>query len=270
MKQLALPLLLVAGLTACAGGHEAQLSPTGTTTTSPAAQATAELESSPTGVPVSPTAVASMTAQERAATEAVLRAASVRPEDLPGGLKLDKEKFTTNEDLAQEESEYTRNPVEDPEGLGRILGYEAEYSRLVAGIVGGTVSATVATELYQEPMGALEYLEFICQWWSDPDLVQPYLQERGAGLADVSEVEIFPVSLTDSGDEDGRCAFEVHLTMHLYAGDAEFHTVVHVLAVRRGRALSAIRVTSFVPAPSAGQLEHLARTLDERMEDALE
>jgi len=302
MKQLALPLLLVAGLTACGGGGEAEPTATAATTV-PGMGAMSWAVVSPTAanvvgsIPlVSPTASATaagasptvsaptLTPEERAEAEALLKAASLRPEDIPEGFPLEDESFTTNEELAEIGGMLVEMlgsaggvALEDPYSSGRILGYYANYKAkrpTDPSSFSGTASFYVTVDLFRESSAAHEYFELARQYLSNPDemaasqeweQLQEYYESFGLEFRDLS---VSSIAFAEVGDE--RLALETKLTMRLPDLDTDFHLVERAVAVRRDRAVGSVRVVAVNSSPSAKQLENLARTLDERMKDALE
>jgi hypothetical protein len=301
MKQLALLLLLVAGLTACGGGGEAEPTATAATTArglgampwavvSPtAANVVGSIPlvsptASATAAGASPTVSApTLTPEERAEAEALLKAASLRPEDMPEGFPLEDESFTTNEELAEIAAMLVEMlgsagvALEDPYSSGRILGYHANYEvepPTDPPSFSGTWSFDVTVDLFRESSAAHEYLELARQYLWNPDEMAAsqeweQLQElyEGFGL-EFRDLSVSSIAFAEVGDE--RLALEMKLTMRLPDLDTDFHLVERAVAVRRDRAVGSVTVGAVNSSPSAKQLENLARTLDERMKDALE
>ena len=140
-------LLLVAGLTACGGGGETEPAPTSV------GQATAAPASPTMGSPT-----ATMTAEERNAAEALLKAATLGANDLPEGFTLVDEGFATNEELGEVgdvlvKMFYSADGVALEDRFyssGRILGCHANYEADTPSdpsSFSGTVSLNVSVDL---------------------------------------------------------------------------------------------------------------------------
>jgi hypothetical protein len=265
--RLLLPLAatLALLLAACGGGDENEPSPTGTaaspTSGSPAAAATA----------AAPTAAA--TVENRAEMETLLKAAALRLEDLPSGYTLDEEKFTTNEESAADESELLGGPtLEELNGFGRILGYEASYSQdtsLSALLEGGTLSLQVGTTVYQDSDGADDAFEFVREQASDPEFVDAFEESFASSPGvEVQDASLTPMSFAELGDE--RLAFEFKVSARSADLDRDFDFIARLVGVRRDRLIGSVTVLAINAAPPVEELEDLTRTLDERMQDALE
>ena len=231
-----------------------------------------ESEPSQTGVPASPAAVASMTAEERAATEALLKAAALRLEDLPSGFTLDEEGFTTNEETAEEQIDNPYAPtLEDLNRFGRILAYEASYSQEVpAGslLEGGTLSLQVTTTVYQDSDGADEAFEFVREQASDPEFLEAFEESFSSPGVDVRDASISPMSFAELGDE--RLAFEIKVSTHSTDLDQDLDFIAQLVGVRRDRGIGSVTVLAVNSPSPVEELEDLTRTLDERLKDALE
>jgi len=232
-----------------------------------------ETEPSPTKVPASPTAVASMTADERAATEALLKAAALRLEDLPSGFTLDEEKFSTNEETAEEQKDNPYAPtLEDLNRFGRILAYEANYSQEVSAgalAAGGTLFLQVTAAVYRDSKGASEALEFVRQQASDPGFAEEFQQNFASSSGvQVRSASISPMSFAKVGDD--RIAFEMKFTMHNPDLNTDFQYVTQIVGVRRDRGIGSVTVLAIGSPSPVQELEDLARTLDQRLKDALD
>ena len=300
MKQLVLPLLLVAGLTACGGGGEAQptataggmgamswavVSPTAAGMAGSIPFPLASPTASATAAGASPTVSApTLTPEERAEAEALLKAASLRPEDIPEGFPLEYEIFATNEELAEIGEMWVEMlgsaggvALEGPYSSRRILGYYASYEAerpTDPSSFSGTWSFSVTVDLFRESSAAHEYFELARQYLSNPDEMAASqewerLQEyyEGFGL-EVRDLSVSSIAFAEVGDE--RLAFETKFTMRLPDLDTDFHLVERAVAVRRDRVVGSVGVGAVNASPSTKQLEDLARTLDKRMKDALE
>jgi len=300
MKQLVLPLLLVAGLTACGGGGEAQptataggmgamswavVSPTAAGMAGSIPFPLASPTASATAAGASPTvSVPTLTPEERAEAEALLKAASLRPEDIPEGFPLEYEAFVANEEVAEIGGMWVEMfgsiggvGLEDLYTSGRILGYYANYEverPTDPSSFSGTDSFHVNVELFRESSAAHEYLELSRQHLSNPDemaasqlweQLREFVESFGLEVGDPS---VSSIAFPELGDE--RLAFEAKFTMLVPDLDADFHVVLQGVGVRRDRVVGSVGVGAVNASPSTKQLEDLARTLDKRMKDALE
>jgi len=250
------------GLVACGGeGEEAA-----TATPSPAVHATA--------APASPTIAATTTAaatEDRPEVEALLRAAALRLEDLPSGFTLDEEKFTTNEQQAEEGSAHPGGPtLEDLNRFGRILGYEADYSQEVSvgSLLGGTLFLQATTVVYRDSAGARDAFEFTRQRASDPEFAKAFEASVAGSAGEVRDASISPMSFAEVGDD--RIAFEMKFTMHNPDLNIDYQYVVQLVGIRRGRGIGSVTVLAITSPSPIQELEDLARTTDERLKDALE
>jgi hypothetical protein len=223
-----------------------------------------------TGASASPTAVASMTAEEHSAVEAFLKAAALQAEDLPSGLTLADEKFTTNEDEAEQENILPGAPTaEDLSRWGRILGYQASYSpEAPSTATGATVFFQLETNVYQDSKGADKHFEAIRQQPSDPGFINAFQEEAKAAGGDVRDASISPMAFAKVGDD--RMAFEMRIRAHYTDPDRELNLVTQDVGIRRGRAIGFITVVTLDSPSPVQELEDLTRTLDERLKDALE
>jgi len=267
--KLLLPLVaaLAVILAACGGGDDeneaSSAAPTSATgepaATAPAASATA------------PAATAAATVEDRAEVEALLKAASLQVGDLPDGYSLDEERFTTNEESAGETTGPGEATLEDLNRFGRILGYEASYSQEAAPsaiLEGGTLFLQTTTTVYQDSDGAKEHFAFVRDQASDPEFIDAFEQSFASGSGvEVSDASISEISFADVGDE--RLAYEVKISAHSTELNQDFDFVGQIVGVRRGRMIGAMTVVGVNSSTPTGQLEDLARTLDEHMKDAL-
>ena len=258
--RLLLPLaaILAVLLVACGGGDDKTESPS---TEGPA---------SPTAI-ASTTAVASMTAQDRSEAEALLKAATLQLEDLPSGYTLDEERFSTNEETADEQKDNPYAPtLEDLNRFGRILSYDASYSQEVtADTTSGTLFVQITSALYQDSDGAAEALDFVRQQASDPGFADEFEQNFASSSGvQVKSATVSPMSFAKVGDD--RLAFEMKITAVSPGTDTDLDFVARVVGVQRGRGIDSITVLSVGSPSPVEELEDLARTLDERMKDVFE
>jgi hypothetical protein len=243
--------MVVVATTACGGDGETEPSPTATATAAPAAETTA-----------APTTGATVEASGE--LESLLKAAALRLEDLPSGFILDEEKFITNEESAGGSSGGAT--LEDLNRFGRLLGYEASYSRETAPD-SSWVFLQVTMDVYRDSAGAGEHFELGRRQASDPEFIKAF-QEGFAGASDVPDVSVSPMSFAEVGDD--RIAFEVKITVHSAELNTDVLSVTQSVAIRRGRGIGSIAVSAVGSPPPVQELEDLARTLDQRLKDALE
>lgn len=262
-------LLLVAGLTACGGGGETEPAPTS------AGQATAAPASPTMGSPT-----ATMTAEELNAAEALLKAAVLRPEDVPEGLLLEDEGFTTNEQLGElgdvlVKMFYSASGValEDRfDSMGRILGYHANYKADTPSDLSsfsGRVSLSVSVDLYRDSLGPHTGLELSPQHLLDEKALRENLQEFYEALGmELRDLSLSSPSFAEVGDE--RVAREMKVTVRAPDLDTDFHVVLQWVYIQRDRLFASLMMITVNASPPVEELEDLARTLDERMKDALD
>jgi hypothetical protein len=267
-----LPLVaaLAVILAACGGGDgdETELSPESTTAGAPAAAETAAPAATETGAP--PTAAA--TVEDRTEVEALLTAAALRAEDLPEGFTLDDDHFTTNEESAEENAGPGNPTLEQLNQFGRILGYEASYSQevgLSTLLDEGTLFLQTTTIIYQDSDGAKEHFKFVRDQASDPEFTDTFEENFGnTSGVEVSDASISEIPFADVGDE--RLALEVKVSAHSTDLDQDFDFVGQIVGVRTDRMIGSITVVGINTSTPTEELEDLARTMDERMKDALE
>jgi hypothetical protein len=262
-----LPLVaaLAVFLTACGGGDGDETEPS--PAESPASTSIASPEGEPTGA--APTEAA--TVEDGAEAEELLKAASLQLEDLPEGFILDDDSFTTNEEASQEAGGPNQPTLEDFDSWGRILGYDATYSdpeALSSLDEGGTLSLTVTTTLYEDSDGAGDALDYVRDQASDPEFIESFEETFASPGLEVGDAGITPLSLAKLGDD--RQAYEIKITAHSTDLDEDFEFIAQLFGIRRDRLIGAVTVITINASPSEDQLEDLARTLDERMNDALE
>jgi hypothetical protein len=277
MKQLALPLLLLAGLTACGGGGEAEPAAT-------AATAGPDLGAMPWAIasPTAADAVGSIpwASPTPSATEVLLQAASLRLEDLPDHFAFEYDRFTTNEQLIAVMGQFLEElgslsvTREELDCWGRILGYTANYGTLEpqGHPFSGTVSFQVVVDLFRDSGGAGQYFAWLSRDLSNPQNSATWkrAQEREDDFGEEWRyLSASPISFPQIGDE--RLAAEMAATVHYrYDPDLDFEYAAKAVAFRSGRAVGTIAVSAVNSSPDVDELEDLVRTLDERMKDALE
>jgi hypothetical protein len=267
--RLLLPLVaaLAVILVACGGGDN-ENEPSSAAPTSAAGESAATVAAASATVPA---ATAAATVENRPEVEALLKAAALRLEDLPEGYTLGEEKFTTNEESVAETTGSGGATLEDLNGFGRILGYKASYSQEAGPstlLDSGTLFLQVTTTVYQDSDGAKEHFSFVRDQASDPEFVDNFEKSfADSPGVEISDASISDISVAKVGDE--RLAYEVKVSAHSTDLDQDFDFVGQIVGVRRGRMIGAITVVGINSSTPTGQLEDLARTLDERMKDAL-
>ena len=265
---LPLAIAMAALLAACGGGDDNEPASTGTPTSpaggSPAAAATAAA----TGA--APTSEA--TVENRDEVEALLKAASLKQEDLPEGYTLDEEGFTTNEEAVGETSAPSDPTLEDLNEFGRILGYDTTYSNLEESLnalsEGGTLSIDVSTTLYEDSDGADDAFEFVRDQATDEEFLEDYKESTAIPGVEITNATISEISIPELGDK--RLALEITVSAHSSELDQDFDFIAQVAGIRRDRMIGSVTVLAFNATSPGQDLEDLARTLDERMKDALE
>jgi hypothetical protein len=242
---------LVVVVASCGGGDESE----------PAATAVAP---SPTSAP------AGSTAEERDAAGPILMAASLLAEDLPEGFALDEERFLTNEESVDEDLDYSgAATLEDYNRWEQILQYGVTYRRETPpALTGATLSLEVTTVLFRDSSGADDNFEFVRQQISDPEYLEAAEQDFADQGQDARDFEVSPISFASVGED--RMAFELTFTMHDPDLDRDLDFVSQFIAIRRGRAIGAIETLAVGSPHPLEELEAMARTLDERVKDALE
>jgi len=244
-----LPLAVISALflVACGGGDDNEPAATGVPTTA--------------------------AVEDRAEAEALLKTTALRLEDLPSGFTLDEEKFSTNEETAEEQKDNPYAPtLEDLNGFGRILSYDASYSQEVSPDLltnGGTLFMQTTAAVYDDSKGAEEAFEFVRDQTSDPGFAQEFQQNFASSSGiEVKSATISPMSFAEVGDD--RLAFEIKITAHSPDLDTDLDFVGQIVGVRRDRGIESVTVLAVGTPSPIEELEGLARTLDERMKDALE
>ena len=241
----------------------------------PSPTATAAAPSpTPTAAPPSPTATAAAPSPTATApvvdldqVEVQLKAAALKLEDLPKGFTLQEEKFTSNEDEAQKGSDTPNAPtLDDLNRFGRILGYQADYTRPApATLTGATVVFGIETDAYQDSKGAAEDFEATRREVSDPAFAEGLARQEGGSDFYFSDVTISPMSFAKVGDD--RMAFEIKCRIHYTDPDRVLDFYVQGVGVRRGRAAGFITAAAIGSPHPRSELEDLARTLDKRLKD---
>lgn len=210
------------------------------------------------------------TTEERDAAGPLLMAASLTEEDMPEGFAFAEDRFLTNEESADEELDYPgAATVDDHNRWGQVLTYEIEFTREAPPtLTGATLSVEVSTILYRDSGGAAEAFEFLRQQTSDPAYVEALQQESTAIGAEIRDLEISPVSF--AGVAEDRMAFEAKFTAYDPQRGEDLDFVSQLVAIRRDRAIGTLVVRAIGSPHPLEEVEDLARTLDERMKDALE
>jgi len=281
--KLLLPLVaaLAVLLVACGGGDDDNEASPASPTSAAGEPAATVAPTSTAGEPgetvvpssaTAPAATAAATVEDRDEVEALLKAASLQPEDLPEGYTLDEESFTTNEESAADATGPGEATLEDLNGFGRILGYEASYSQeagLSTLLEGGTLFLQTTTTVYEDSDGAEEHFQFVEDQASDPEFIDAFEESFASGSGvEVSDASISEISFAEVGDE--RLGYEVKVSAHSTDLDQDFDFVGQIVGVLRGRMIGSITVVGINSSTPMEELEDLAGTMDERMKDALE
>jgi hypothetical protein len=231
-------------LAACGGGNEGEASPT------PA-----------------PTAA---TSEERDAAGPILMASALLAEDLPEGFTLDEEKYLSNEDSIDNERGYAgAATLEDLNRWGQILQYISTYSRATPPtLTGATLALREITALYRDEAGARAAFEFERTRSSNPERLLDALPWPASSDLNAGEASVSPLSVSGMGND--RAAVQIEVTGSLPDVDSELKFYGQLLLVRRGREIGSVATVAVGSPHPVSELEDLARTLDERMKDALE
>ena len=263
---LALVAVLAIMLAACGGGDDGE-----DNEAAPAASPQATTGASPEPEETGAAPTAEGTVENRDEVEELLNAAALQPEDLPEGFVLDEDMFTTNDDASLEAGGVNQPTLEDFNNWGRVLGYDATYSdpdALTSLLEGGTLSLTVTTTLYEDSDGAGEALDYVRDQAEDPQFLQDFEDTIASSTMEVTEADISPISLAELGDD--RQAYEMSIKAHSTDLDEDFEFIAQLMGIRRDRLIGAVTLITINTSPPEGQLEDLARTLDGRMDDALD
>jgi hypothetical protein len=236
--------LAAAALAACVGGDET--------------------EPSPTSVPTA------ATSEERDAAGPILMASALLAEDLPEGFALDAEKYLSNEDSIDNERGYAgAATLEDLNRWGQILQYIATYSRATPPtLTGATLSLKEITALYRDEAGARAAFEFERTRASKAARLLDALPWPANSNLNAGEASVSPISASGMGDD--RAAVQIEVTGSLPDVGSELKFFGQLLLVRRGREIGSVATVAVGSPHPVKELEALARTLDERMKDALE
>jgi len=220
-----------------------------------------------------------LTVEERAEAEALLKAAALRPEDVPEGFLLKDEGFTTNEEagevgdiLVKELYSIEGVALEDRfSSLGRILGYHAAYKPDApsdSSSFSGTVSFGVTVDLYRDSASLHADLELYRQHPPDETALRELAQEVYDALGmELKDLSVSWPAFAQVGD--GSLAQEMKVTVRAPDLDTDFYVVLQRVWIQRDRLAGSLGLVSVNASPPGEELEDLARTLDERMKDAL-
>lgn len=262
MKRLIAVLIALACAAALLGGcGDGEEEPTA------AASPTASEEASPTPPAASPT----LSAEERAGLEPLLKSMALNPQDMPAGFTLDQESFNTNEEAAADYPDGEEQGLADYARWGRLLGYNATYSTdpsLPTLVTGGTIGIQVRIALYADSEGASAAMAAAKERLADT--------ERRAGLVaqfeeenpQFEDVALEPMSLVQVGDDTS--GYQLTGTVVDPELGVVADTAYQVFSIRRGRALGAVMVGAIHEPSPIEELEAMAQKLDQRMAEALE
>ena len=236
--------LAAAALAACGGGDET--------------------ESSPTSVPTAATSA------ERDAAGPILMASALTAADLPEGFTLVEEKYLSNEDSIDNERGYAAAATLDElNQWGQIFQYIATYSRPTPStLTGATLSLREVTALYRDENGARTAFEFERTRASKPERLLDALPWPANSNLNAAEASVSPLSVSGMGDDRAAVQIEVTGSLPNVGGELKFYG--QLLLVRRGREIGSVATVAVGSPHPVSELEALARTLDERMKDALE
>jgi len=263
--RVAWPLAVLAGsfglvffVASCGGGDGSQDQPTASATAS----------------------VPTLTPDERSAAEALLEAAALRPEDIPAGLSLKNEGFTTNEEVGEVgdllvEMFYSAGGVSLKDRFyssGRILGYHANYKADApsdSSSFSGTVQFGVTVDLYRDSASLHADFELYRQHPPDETAMRENAQELYEALGfKLKDLSVSWRAFAQVGDES--VAREIEVTVRAPDLDTDSHVVLQSVWIQWGRLAGSLGLITMNASPPVEELEDLARTLDERMKDALE
>ena len=85
---------------------------------------------------------------------------------------------------------------------------------------------------------------------------------------ELRDLGVSSLAFAEVGDD--RRALEIKITSHSPDLDTDFHVVLQWVCITRDRLFGSLMMTTVNASPPVEELEDLARTLDERMKDALE
>jgi len=211
------------------------------------------------------------------ASSVVYPAASLPPEDLPEHFRFQYGEFTTNGRHIIDMKSLLKEPgslrvtQEELDCWGRILGYTANYAKF-EGMGRGTASLLVVVDLFRDSGGAGQYFAWLTRDLSDPEASATWkrAQDWGGSIGqEWQDVSASPMTFPPIGDE--RIAAVMAAAVHYdYDPNLDYKYAAKAVAFRSGRAVGTITITGEDSVPRTKELERLARTLDERMKDALE
>jgi hypothetical protein len=242
---------------ACGGGEEEP---------SPARSPAATEEATAASPAASPT----LPAESRAELETLLRAMSLKLEDLPSGFTLQEEKFTTNEEAAKDYLDGEEQGLADYARWGRLLGYEATYSTevsLAALMTGGTVYIAIRPTLFEDSKGASEAMEKGKASLSDPEEQAKFVEDFKKD-SNWEDVELALMSFAQVGDD--TTAFQLTGKVSSSESAVKLTAVAQVVAIRRGRGNGMVIVSAIEGPSPIQELEAMVQKFDQRMKEALE
>jgi len=206
------------------------------------------------------------------AEEALLRNASLRPEDLPDGFSFQYEEFTTNQRLiaiiGQLPNE-TRVPGVTQEELdcwGRALGHSARYMKFEGLFwARATADLLVTADLFRDSGGAGQYFAWLSRDLSDPPNSVTWTNAQlRAGNSEWGDSRGSPISFSPVGDE--RIAGEMTAAVHYSDPDLDYEYAAKTVVFRSGRVVGTITVSarnSVPPHEGVGTPRPQARPADE-------
>ena len=134
--------------------------------------------------------------------------------------------------------------LDDLNGFGRILGYDASYSQEAGPsslLDSGTLFLQTTTTVYEDSDGAKEHFGFVRDQASDPEFVDNFEKSfADSPGVEVSDASISEMSVAEVGDE--RLGYEVKVSAHSTDLNQDFDFVAQIVGVRRDRMIGAITV----------------------------
>jgi hypothetical protein len=256
---LALVLLISLGLVACgsrgkkeatstAAGQELASTPAGGQATTPAATAAAAS---------STTATAATVSEE---VKAKIRAAGLKPEDMPIGFSLQDEPFRSPEEMAQAEGS-PGDAIQRNHEWGAQVFYEAVFAVQLGPEIltkGGLVTILSGIYLFDSSKGTEDALA----WFKSQDQLESLLWPADEQTADL---KVERISFDRMGQDSQ--AWRVTNRVSRGLGDTKVPIQVLVVMMREGKALGILGVAAMGDADPDKVAPDLARKLAARLEE---
>jgi len=205
---------------------------------------------------------------DRPTLEATLKSMALTVEDLPPGFVLQDpgELFTDNKEAAEVDPTGRLASLARLDEWGRLLGYQASYMTndpLGTYMKGGDATVTLSLSIFRTPEGAAAGME-----WGRG--VAADTSQAIGFIPGVIALEGEPMSFPSVGDE--TLAIRYRGTIRPQGMDVQIDVdfVAHMVVIRRGRATAQLLVAAIGGATPGPEVEEMARTLDERMAQALQ